>query len=160
MKHNSTVICAVLEAIFCFVAAVCLSMILAGCKTVKPAIVEKNDSVRVEVKNVHDSIYILKYDSIYIKEKGDTVYELRVRTDVRYLEHVRVDTITNEVVKEVEKVVEVNKLTPKQERQIRGYKWMIGILISLAIGLAGYFVAVKTKVGKLAIAAIKSFLHL
>jgi len=57
-----------------------LAILLTSCKTTEYIPIE---SVRVEYKDRHyrDSIYL--YDSVFIKEKGDTVWLTRWRTEYK-----------------------------------------------------------------------------
>lgn len=78
------------KMILLFIAA----LLLAGCSSPKylpSPILRQIDSV-YKAHNVKDVIYVR--DSIYIKEKGDTVYEYRDRWRERLVE--KVDTVISE----------------------------------------------------------------
>lgn len=113
-----------------------LLAVLTGCKTTEYVPVEtvRTDTVYI-AHIVTDSVY--QHDSIYIHEKGDTVwyerwhtqYRDRLRIDTVY--QARVDTIAKPypVVKEVEK-----KLTKTQ----KGLMWAGGLSI-LALIVFGVY---------------------
>ena len=116
-----------------------LLALLTGCKTTEYVPVEtvRTDTVYI-AHIVTDSVY--QHDSIYIHEKGDTVwyerwhtqYRDRLRIDTMY--QARVDTIAKPypVIKEVEK-----KLTKAQ----KGMMWIGGLSILAII----VFVVYKVK---------------
>lgn len=85
-----------------------IPLLFVGCKTIEYVPVEK---VKIEYRDriEKDSIYI--NDSIYIHEKGDTVYFEKWHT--KYIEKLRVDSILKvdsiPVPYEVEKIVKVEK---------------------------------------------------
>jgi hypothetical protein len=86
-----------------------------------------------------DSIHVYKHDSIYIKEKNDTVFIEKWHTRIAYRDRLRTDTlhvtdtfrISNIVEKTVE--VEVNKITGWQKAQIWAGRIFMAIWI-LTIG--------------------------
>ena len=85
-----------------------LVTILPSCKTVDciPEVVYR-DSIRTEY--LHDSIYRYERDSIFIKEKADTVWMEKYITRYKDVLKVERDTIwrdnTQTIVKEVEKPI-------------------------------------------------------
>lgn len=113
-----------------------LLAVLTGCKTTEYVPVEtvRTDTVYI-AHIVTDSVY--QHDSIYIREKGDTVwyerwhtqYRDRLRIDTVY--QARVDTIAKPypVIKEVEK-----KLTKTQ----KGLMWAGGLSL-LALFVFGVY---------------------
>lgn len=98
-------------------------ILLIGCKSVQYVPVE-NTIVKTEYKNTvsYDSIYFR--DSIYIREKNDTVYIENIKYRYKYVSNIdtilKNDTITNTIIQEVEVTKEVNKL-----------KWWQKVLIAL-----------------------------
>lgn len=92
---------------------------------------------------IKDSIWV--HDSVYIKEKGDTVFQFRYRDRIQYLyiDKVKIDTnlvyicdtLTKSVI--VEKQVEVNILQWWQKALI----W-VGIL---SVGIAAIFIYLKMR---------------
>lgn len=111
-------------------------IILVGCKSVQYVPVE-NTIVKTEYKNTvsYDSIYFK--DSIYIKEKNDTVYIENIKYRYRYVSNIdtilKNDTITNTIIQEVEVIKEVNKL-----------KWWQKVLIALG-ALSIVYVIIRFK---------------
>ena len=113
------------EGILLVIIAIILCWALSSCKTTEYVSVEtvRTDTVYI-AHIVTDSVY--QHDSIYIHEKGDTVwyerwhtqYRDRLRIDTVY--QARVDTIAKPypVIKEVEK-----KLTKTQ----KGLMWIGGL---------------------------------
>ena len=102
------------------VAAVCVAMLvwmLQSCK-VQDCIPETivRDSIRTEYKL--DSIYLYEKDSVFIKEKADTVFVNKYVTRYKDVLKIERDTIWQE-----NKVVEV-----KVEKYIpQAVKWLAGI---------------------------------
>lgn len=96
--------------------------------------VVKRDTTRTIVR---DSVRFYDRDSVFIREKGDTIYQYvekwrfrdRVRVDTFY--RTRVDSVWVVQVREVER-----KLTPWQRFQMRGFWWLAGsFVIFLLISL-------------------------
>lgn len=107
-------------------------ILLIGCKSVQYVPVE-NTIVKTEYKNTvsYDSIYFK--DSIYIREKNDTVYIKNIKYRYKYVSNIdtilKNDTITNTIIQEVEVTKEVNKL-----------KWWQKVLIALGVLFIVYII--------------------
>ena len=91
----------------------------------------KHDSIFV---SVHDSIHHYERDSIFIREKGDTIFQYIEHWNYRDRWHR--DTLWRERVDSVfvdrEKIVEVAQpLTAWQKWQIRGFWYLCGALVLL-----------------------------
>lgn len=128
------------EGILSVIIAIILCWALSSCKTVEyeyiPVETVRTDTVYI-AHIVTDSVY--QHDSIYIHEKGDTVwyerwhtqYRDRLRIDTVY--QARVDTIAKPypVIKEVEK-----KLSKTQ----KGLMWVGGLSL-MALFLFGVYKA-------------------
>ena len=105
------------------VAALCVAMLvwmLQGCK-VQDCIPETivRDSIVTEYK--HDSTYIYQHDSIFIKEKADTIFVNKYVTRYKDVMKIERDTIYQE-----NKVVEVKEVLV--EKPIAGVvKWFAWI---------------------------------
>lgn len=114
--------------------AITLLCAVFSCTTVKYVPVEtvKTDSVRV-VDVQRDSIFVL--DSVYVREKNDTVYLTRWKTI--YKEHLKTDTIVEVRVDSINTVVEVAKpLTKMQSIKLdigTGVMWAVPIIFLLYI---------------------------
>lgn len=116
-------------------AVILLALVLYGmtsCTSVKYVPVEtiKTDSVRV-VDVQRDSIYV--QDSVIVREKADTIFVTRWRTE--YREALRVDTVQIVRTDSIQNIVEVErKLSKLEQTQMdigRGVMWAIPILIAL-----------------------------
>ena len=118
--------------ILALISCICL----IGCKSIQYVPVE-NTIVKTEYKNSvsYDSIYFT--DSVYIKEKNDTVYIENIKYRYKYVSNidtiVKNDTITNTTIQEVEVIKEVNKL-----------KWWQTALIALGV-LSLVYIIIKIK---------------
>lgn len=106
--------------------------VICACARVQYVPVEtiKTDSVRV-VDVQRDSIYV--QDSVIVREKADTIFVTRWRTE--YREALRVDTVQIVRTDSVQNVVEVEReLSKLQQTQMdigRGVMWAVPILIAL-----------------------------
>lgn len=118
--------------ILALISCICL----IGCKSIQYVPVE-NTIVKTEYKNSvsYDSIYFT--DSVYIREKNDTVYIENIKYRYKYVSNVdtivKNDTITNTIIQEVEVIKEVNKL-----------KWWQTALIALG-ALSLVYIIIKIK---------------
>ena len=118
--------------ILALISCICL----IGCKSIQYVPVE-NTIVKTEYKNSisYDSIYFT--DSVYIREKNDTVYIENIKYRYKYVSNidtiVKNDTITNTTIQEVEVIKEVNKL-----------KWWQTALMALGI-LSLVYIIIKIK---------------
>ena len=106
--------------------------VMCSCARVQYVPVEnvKTDSVRV-VDVQRDSIYV--QDSVIVREKADTIFVTRWRTE--YRETLRVDTFEIVRTDSIQNIIEVErKLSKLQQTQMdigRGVMWAIPILIAL-----------------------------
>lgn len=118
--------------ILALISCICL----IGCRSIQYVPVE-NTIVKTEYKNSvsYDSIYFT--DSIYIREKNDTVYIENIKYRYKYVSNidtiVKNDTITNTTIQEVEVIKEVNKL-----------KWWQTALMALGV-LSLVYIIIKIK---------------
>lgn len=89
-----------------------VAMLTCSCSRDVIRVIEVERDTVYQSKVLKDSV--VRYDSIYVKEwqKGDTVFVYRDRWLERYRDRVQTDTVYQEKIreKEVEKVVEVNRL--------------------------------------------------
>jgi hypothetical protein len=89
-----------------------LALSLAGCRTMKEVQIATTDvrqmATSVAAREKTDSVYIYQRDSIYIRERGDTVYMDRWHTNTVYRDRVRTDTlrVTDSVRVMVDNVIE------------------------------------------------------
>ena len=118
-----------LTCIIFLVSAICF----AGCRTTQYVPVE---TIKTEYKTIdsirHDSIY--QRDSIYVIDRGDTVYTYKDRYLYKYLYLNRIDTVIK--TDSIQKPYPVEKaLTRCQKAKIELGGWAFGVLIMLAIVL-------------------------
>lgn len=109
-----------------------VALLLMGCKSVQ----------YVPVKEVvHDSIYLAKvqkdsvwlHDSVYVKDRGDTVWLERWHT--KYVERLRIDTIFETHVDSIPVPYEVVREVPaKMSKTQKGFMWF-GIIAMMALVL-------------------------
>lgn len=105
----------------------------AGCRTTQYVPVE---TIKTEYKTRdsirHDSIY--QRDSIYVIDRGDTVYTYKDRYLYKYLYLNRIDTVIKTDSIQIPYPVE-KSLTRWQKAKIELGGWAFGVLIMLAIML-------------------------
>lgn len=109
-----------------------LAVIACSCS---PRIVEKiryqHDTLKVAV---HDSTWLYQHDSVFVKEKGDTVY--KYVEHIRYRDRFKTDTLVkvHEVhdTTTVEKLVE-KQLTPMQRAKQNSFWWLVLALAGCAL---------------------------
>ena len=113
-----------------FIVSLFLLMILSACSPkIYERVVYQKDTTYV---SKIDSVYKYERDSVFVREKGDTVYKYveRVRYRDRYkvdtLVKVRVDSVAVERIKEVK----VEKpLSWWQKFRIGAFWWLVAILL-------------------------------
>ena len=105
-------------------------LLLCGCRTeYVPVESVRYDSVMIE-KLMRDSVFVR--DSVYLKEKGDTVFKYKDR--FVYVYKNRVDTFFAEKIREVEVPVPVERRLTWWERVKMEYtEWVIGVLVAIAL---------------------------
>ena len=111
------------------IAIVCamtlLASLMGGCKTVeREIIVNKTDTVRIYSQHKDSVVY---RDSVFVHlyERGDTIYHVTERWNVRYNDRVRVDTVYK--VREVQ--AQSKDVTEKKE------PWWDSVLGAMIIGV-------------------------
>jgi hypothetical protein len=105
-------------------------LFLCGCRTeYVPVESVRYDSVMIE-KLMRDSVFVR--DSVYLKEKGDTIYKYKDR--FVYVYKNRVDTFFAEKIREIEVPVPVErKLTWWERVKVEYAELVIGVLIAIAL---------------------------
>ena len=98
-------------------AAGCRSIVYVPTVTVKDSLVYVNHIQK-------DSIYSYFHDSIYIHQKGDTVFVSKWHDTVKYRNVLKTDTVNSKYYINKEKTVTVNVLTKFQKVMM----WLGGIL--------------------------------
>ena len=107
-----------------------LFLLLCGCRTeYVPIESVRYDSVMIE-KLMRDSVFVR--DSVYLKEKGDTIYKYKDR--FVYVYKNRVDTFFAEKIREIEVPVPVERKLSWWERvKLKYAEWVIGALVAIAL---------------------------
>lgn len=123
----------ILGAIFGTILIIVLSAVVSSCKTQSISCSHENDSVRVEYR--HDSIYLWKYDSVFVSEKqrNDTIFLTSEKWSIRWRDkivEVR-DTIT---VKETQTIVQPQPYVPTYNKNCTRGFWVLLAIIILIIG--------------------------
>ena len=120
----------------CAIALIIILLIAIMATACSPRVIEtihvQHDTTYVERVQI-DSVY--KRDSIYIKDKGDTVYIYKElwREKYKYLRDTVAVVRVDSVAVEREKIVEVEKpLSKWKSWQLRAFPWLLGLL-----GIAG-----------------------
>ena len=105
-------------------------LLLCGCRTeYVPIESVRYDSVMIE-KLKRDSVFVR--DSVYLKEKGDTIYKYKDR--FVYVYKNRVDTFFAEKIREIEVPVPVErKLTWWERVKLNYAEWVIAVLVAIAL---------------------------
>lgn len=112
-----------------------IGMFLLGCKSVQIPITDEQpqtSTTRIEYRDrlMRDTTYV--HDSIYIHDKGDTVYVTRWRD--KYTERIQVDTCyyqRTDTIKLVKRVYYKEPLTKWESFKIELGGWLLGILLLL-----------------------------
>ena len=115
------------------VAVLALAVLLQGCRTPVPTIVERvrTDTLRLTTER-RDSVWL--HDSVFFSLTGDTVRIERWRT--KYVERLRVDTVYRSRTDTVPKPYPVEKLV---ERQLTWWQRLrLGLGSAVLIGLVGF----------------------
>ena len=107
--------------------------LMCGCKQVQyiPLETVKLDSIYI-AQTQRDSIF--KYDSIYVRDKGDTLYVERWK--YLYRDKLRVDTVTSVRVDSIHVPVPVEKALTKWQQfklDVGGYALCVGAVLVLVV---------------------------
>lgn len=105
-------------------------LLLCGCRTeYVPIESVRYDSVMTE-KLMRDSVFVR--DSVYLQEKGDTIYKYKDR--FVYVYKNSVDTFFAEKIREIEVQVPVErKLTWWERVKLNYAEWVIAVLVAIAL---------------------------
>lgn len=120
----------------CAIALIVILLVAIAVTSCSPRVIEtihvQHDTTYIQKVQI-DSVY--KRDSIYIKDKGDTVwiYKELWREKYKYLRDTVAVVRVDSVAVEREKIVEVEKpLSKWKSWQLRAFPWLLGLL-----GIAG-----------------------
>lgn len=106
------------------------ALMLCGCRTeYVPIESVRYDSLMIE-KLIRDSVFVR--DSVYIQEKGDTIYKYKDK--YVYVYKNRVDTFYMEKIREREVPVPVErKLTWWERVKLEYAEWVFGMIVAIAL---------------------------
>jgi hypothetical protein len=124
-----------------------LALSLAGCRTIRETQTSTTDVRQVTataaVRERADSVYIYQRDSIYIRERGDTVFIDRWHLQTAYRDRLRTDTlhVTDSV------RVEVERFTERVQGQSSwaAFERWCGRILMLILLLTGVYFVLKWK---------------
>ena len=107
-----------------------LFLFLCGCRTeYVPIESVRYDSLMIE-KLIRDSVFVR--DSVYVQEKGDTIYKYKDK--YVYVYKNRVDTFYMEKIREKEVPVPVEwKLTWWERVKLEYAEWVFGMIVAIAL---------------------------
>jgi len=121
--------------VFAFLGAV-IVLLLSSCKAVSVPVEVHKDSTLVQFRT--DSVYIYNRDSIFIKEKGDTVF--LERWSIRYRDKVVKDTVQVSSTKEVPVEVKVpTRYIPSWVWYLVGFNVLALLLFVARVAYKIYF---------------------
>lgn len=118
-----------------------LALLFGGCKTIeRENIVTKTDTVRIYSQHKDSVVY---RDSVFVHlyERGDTVYSVTERWNVRYNDRVRIDTVYK--VREIE--AQSKEVVEKQEPWYDNFLTKVLLCLLAGIILVGVIKLLETK---------------
>ena len=105
---------------------IAVAALMCSCKTQYVPVESVKTEYVKDTQVVRDSIHVM--DSVFIREKADTIWITKWRTE--YKEALRVDTFIVQQTDSVTNVVEVEKpLTSWQKFKLNTAGWILGIFI-------------------------------
>ena len=112
-----------------------LALFASSCRTVKTITVhDVRDSI--VYKTITDSFTLLQHDSVFIRQKGDTVFYSKFKTI--YKDHIKSDTLRVDVVKIKEVPVNVETIKYKVPKWCW---WLVGFnLLALIISFLYWYI--------------------
>lgn len=118
---------------FCIIL---LMSAICACRSLPPASGETTDTVYIN-KLLRDSIY--RHDSIYIRERGDTVLVEKFR--YLFIDKLRHDTLYISHTDSIRVPYPVEKeLTSWQQMKLELGGWAFGVVIAFSLIFVGWFV--------------------
>lgn len=109
-----------------------LSILLPSCspKIIERVVYQHDTTQVVRI----DSVWQYQHDSVYVREKGDTVYQYVEK--IRYRDRFKVDTLVS--VREVHDTTTIEKKVEKelswaQKAKINAFPWVLLVAIGLTI---------------------------
>jgi hypothetical protein len=123
-------------------AAIIISILLfAACNTTKIASNTDREAVRVEYRDRlrTDSVFVWLRDSVHIRERSDTVFVEKFKTQIAYRDRLRVDTVS---VTDTVKITRLETITEEVNR-LTGWQWFQLWFGRIAAGLIIIFLLFK-----------------
>jgi PBP1b-binding outer membrane lipoprotein LpoB len=116
----------------------------SGTKTVssKSEHVEQSVIEKTRIQTQIDSVLVYKHDSIYIKEKNDTVLIEKYITKIAYRDRLRTDTVRVTDTVRISDTVEIEKTVEVEVNKITGWQWVqiyAGRILLIGILLMGVY---------------------
>jgi hypothetical protein len=124
-----------------------LALSLAGCRAIKEMQVSTTDvrqtTATAAIRERADSVYIYMRDSIYIRERGDTVFVDRWHVQTAYRDRLRTDTLR--VVDSVRVDIERHIERVKGQSSWAAFERWCGRILMLLLFLTGIYFILKWK---------------
>jgi predicted small secreted protein len=130
-----------MKTILSFIVLILVAFALAGCS--RTIYVPGPASVKTEIREQVRVDSIWQLDSVYVRERGDTVYVDRVRTAYKY--QLRIDSLVITDTLRITEIREVNYITGVQHFQIWTGRIALVLLAAALLALI-VWLAVKLKV--------------
>jgi len=112
---------------------------LTGCKTTKQTTQQANVSSLQTMSVKYDSVFVEKFDSVFVKINGDTVFVERYKIDYRYKIKETTDTIIQRDSIYFDNYIEVEKKTS-------WWSNLKTIIVTLVVGMIiGFILAIIKK---------------
>jgi uncharacterized lipoprotein YajG len=126
-----------------------IALLLAGCGTIRETQTLTTDvrqiATTAAVREKADSVYIYRRDSIYIRERGDTVFVDRWHVHTAYRDRVRTDTLH---VRDSVRVVVDNVIERVQgQSSWASFERWCGRILMLLLLLTSVYLFLKWKFG-------------
>lgn len=110
-----------------------LAVILFSCKSKEKFIYVPQIKTEYKTNHTRDSVYLK--DSVYIHQRGDTVFKNHFR--LIYKDKFRTDTLiradTISVIMKLKEEIKVNYLTSWQVMRLKVFDWLIVVLLAVLI---------------------------
>jgi hypothetical protein len=125
----------------CIMLVLVLVALLASCKPIKQ--IEYRDVYKNKL--IHDSTFVYKFDSVYIHQKGDTVWVEKFKTLFRDKYHNKTDTVFDTKFKD--RVIEKRIPYEKKQPWYNNIFILIGRICSISglLFLLYFFIRLKLK---------------
>jgi hypothetical protein len=135
-----------IAAFISILAATCVFVLFfTACKATKPVVASENKTENrfAEVREtINDSVFVFRHDSVFVRERGDTVFVDRWRSLIQYRSKTDTVSVRDSVYinRDVVAIKEVNRITGLQNFQI----WCGRILLGI-VSLIGLYLILKRR---------------